>query len=80
MQTDLLTHALIQSMARNFSVTDLIRTADTLKLNGQTGSIENLYSTWIQHNQAHPLLYAILFNYSVVLMDAGKLAESQAAL
>lgn len=80
MQTDLLTHALIQSMARNFSVTDLIRTADTLKLNGQTGSIENLYSTWIQHNQEHPLLYAILFNYSVVLMDAGKLAESQTAL
>jgi len=80
MPTDLLSHALIQSMARNYSVTDLIRTADTLKANGQKSSIEALYSTWVQHNQDHPLLYAILFNYSVVLMDANKLNEAQAAL
>jgi predicted O-linked N-acetylglucosamine transferase (SPINDLY family) len=80
METDMLTNALIKSMARDFSVTDLIRTADTLKGNGQKGSVEALYSTWIEHNQDHPLLYAILFNYSVVLMDAGKLDESQQCL
>ena len=80
MATDLLSTALIQAMARNLSVSDLIRTADTLKSNGQAQSVERLYSTWIQHNQDHPLAYAVLFNHSVVLTDAGRLDEAQQGL
>ena len=80
MPTDVFTSAVIQSMARNLSVSDLIRTTETLKQSGQANSVEALYATWIQHNQDNPLLYAILFNYSVTLSDAGKLAPSRECL
>src|ERR1700753_965385 len=80
MTTDVLTNSLIGAMARNLSVTDLIRAAETLKQSGQASSIENLYATWIQHNAAHPLLSAVLFNYSVVLSDAGKLEPARDVL
>ena len=80
MKTDILKSALISSMARNFSVTDLIRTAETLKLSDQLTSVETLYATWIQHNHDHPLLSAVLFNYSVILSDAGKLDPARALL
>jgi predicted O-linked N-acetylglucosamine transferase (SPINDLY family) len=80
MSTDILSSALLQSMTRNFSVADLIRTADTLRQSGQAGSVDTLYATWIEHNADNPLLYAILFNYSVTLTDAGKLDEARAAL
>ena len=80
MTNDVLSSALIQSMARNFSVAELIRTAETLKQSGQLNSVDTLYATWIEHNQDNPLLYAILFNYSVTLADAGKLAPARACL
>jgi len=67
-------------MARNLSVADLVRTAETLKASGQVDSVETLYGTWIQHNQDHPLLSAVLFNHSVVLSDAGKLDAARACL
>jgi predicted O-linked N-acetylglucosamine transferase (SPINDLY family) len=73
MATDILTPALIRSTSRNLSVTELIQTAETLKQNNQVRSVETLYSTWIQHNQDNPLLYAVLFNYSVILSDSGQL-------
>jgi len=77
---DILSSALIQSMARNLSVADLIRTTETLKQSGQSNSVETLYATWVEHNQDNPLLYAILFNYSVTLADAGKLAQARECL
>jgi predicted O-linked N-acetylglucosamine transferase (SPINDLY family) len=80
MATDILTTAVIQSMARNLSVPDLIRTTETLKQSGQANSVETLYATWIQHNQDNPLLYAVLFNYSVALTDAGKLNNARECL
>ncbi len=80
MATDILTTAVIQSMARNLSVPDLIRTTETLKQSGQANSVETLYSTWIQHNQDNPLLYAVLFNYSVTLSDSGKLNNARECL
>jgi predicted O-linked N-acetylglucosamine transferase (SPINDLY family) len=80
MTNDILSSALIQSMARNFSVAELIRTAETLKQSGQLNSVDTLYATWIEHNQDNPLLYAILFNYSVTLADAGKLAPARELL
>jgi predicted O-linked N-acetylglucosamine transferase (SPINDLY family) len=71
---------LLQTMAPGFSVTELIRTADTLKQTGQTAAVEPLYAVWISRNSTHPLLYAVLFNYSVTLGDAGKLEPARAAL
>jgi len=80
MATDILTTAVIQSMARNLSVTDLIRTTEPLKQSGQANSVETLYAAWIQHNQDNPLLYAVLFNYSVALADSGKLNPARECL
>ena len=80
MVTDVFSSALIQSMARNFSATDLIRTAETLKQSGQAESAVTLYATWIRHNQDNPLLYAILFNYSVTLSDANNLSSARECL
>jgi len=80
MTADVLTHSLIGAMAQSLSVADLIRAAETLKQSGQAGSIETLYATWVQHNDGHPLLSAVLFNYAVVLTDAGKLEQARAAL
>lgn len=77
MAKDILTSALIQSMARNFSVQDLLQCVETLKQSGQANSIGILYDTWIQHNQEDPLLYAILFNYAVVLSDSGELVRAR---
>ncbi|MFH0880300.1 MAG: tetratricopeptide repeat protein, partial [Lentisphaerota bacterium] len=65
---------------RGFSVPELIRTTETLKQSGQANSVETLFSTWIQHNPDHPLLYAVLFNYSVTLSDSGKLEAARESL
>jgi predicted O-linked N-acetylglucosamine transferase (SPINDLY family) len=80
MPADVLTNALIGAMAQSLSVTDLIRAAETLKRSGQPNAVENLYATWVQHNASHPLLSAVLFNYSVVLSDAGKLELAREVL
>ena len=80
MSNDVLSHTVLQSMTRNFSVTDLVRTAETLKGSGQLSSVESLYANWISQNPTHPLLYAILFNHSVVLGDAGRLTEARECL
>lgn len=80
MATEMLSSALIQSMARNFSVADLIRTVETLRQSGQAEAVGTLYETWIRYNPEHPLLYAILFNYSVTLADAGQLPPARECL
>ena len=67
-------------MVGSLSVPDLIRTTETFKQSGQTASVEAAYAAWIGHNPDDPLLYAVLFNYSVVLSDVGKLAEAQQCL
>lgn len=77
---DVLSSALIKAIGRDLSVADLVRSAETLKLSGQLASVETLYGSWVQHNTDHPLLSAVLFNYSVVLSDAGKLAEAKLCL
>jgi predicted O-linked N-acetylglucosamine transferase (SPINDLY family) len=80
MTTDIFSAAMLSSMSRKLSMTELIRAAETLKQSGQTESVETLYATWIEHNQGNPLLYAILFNYSVILSDSGKLQPARESL
>jgi len=80
MSNDVLSPALIQAMVGNMTVPDLIRAAETFKNSGQAASVEAAYAAWIGANPADPLLYAVLFNYSVVLSDVGKLDAAQHCL
>jgi len=80
MVTDIFTSAIIQATARTLTVSDLIRTAETLRQSGQAGSVENLYAVWVECNPDDPLLYAVLFNYAVTLSDAGKLQTARECL
>ena len=80
MNNEVLGRALSQAVERTLSVTDLIRVAEQLKLGGQVGAVDAIYSVWIQHNGDNPLLYAVLFNYAVILSDAGKLTVAKECL
>jgi len=78
-QSALLASALQKAAEQKMSVLDLIQTVETLKPLGSEHA-RSLYATWIRHNESDPLLYAVLFNYSVLLSDSGALAEAQEAL
>lgn len=67
-------------MAQELSVPDLIRAVELLKQGGQMQAASALYSTWVEHNANHPLLYAVLFNYAVALSDADQLEPARACL
>lgn len=77
---DILSPALLQAMVGSLSVTDLIRTVETFTKSGQRISAEAAYGFWIEQNSDNPLLYAVLFNYSVILSESGKLDTAQAML
>jgi predicted O-linked N-acetylglucosamine transferase (SPINDLY family) len=79
MTDDASTHA-GTSAAQELSVPDLIRAVELLKQGGQSGAAAALYATWIEHNPQHPLLYAVLFNYSVALGDAEQLEAARGCL
>ncbi len=80
MGDDGLGDALEQPAGLGMGVVDLIKAAETLKQSGATAAVSALYATWIQHNRADPLLYAVLFNYSVVLSDSGDLDRARRCL
>jgi predicted O-linked N-acetylglucosamine transferase (SPINDLY family) len=77
--SSLLASALQKAAGQDMSVLELIQTIETLKPFGAEAA-QTLYATWIRHNETNPLLYAVLFNYSVVLSEAGALADAQEAL
>lgn len=72
--------AMNRPMAQDLSVPDLIRAVEMLKQSGQTHAVAALYSGWIEHNQGHPLLYAVLFNYAVTLSDGEQLDPARECL
>ncbi|RYZ02865.1 MAG: glycosyl transferase [Myxococcales bacterium] len=69
-----------QHSAQELGVPDLIRAVEVLKHAGQSAAASALYATWIEHNAAHPLLYAVLFNYSVALSDSEQLEPARQCL
>jgi predicted O-linked N-acetylglucosamine transferase (SPINDLY family) len=69
--------AMTRPTAQELSVPDLIRAVELLKQSGQAQAVSTLYAAWIEHNQAHPLLYAVLFNYAVALSDAEQLEAAK---
>jgi predicted O-linked N-acetylglucosamine transferase (SPINDLY family) len=80
MTQDPLNAVVIRSMAEQLSVPDLIRAVEVLKQSGQTQAVGALYAAWLSHNENHPLLYAVLFNYAVTLTDADQLKGAQQCL
>lgn len=80
MVDDVFASALGAATGRGLGVMELIRAAETLKQTGELAAVGALYGSWIQHNQDNPLLYAVLFNYSVVLSDAGDLPRARDCL
>lgn len=73
MASEVFALAIQQSVQRNLSVLDLMHAAESLRAAGTPEQIKTLYATWIEHNQDNPLLYAVLFNYAVILSDTGVL-------
>jgi predicted O-linked N-acetylglucosamine transferase (SPINDLY family) len=63
----------------DLSVLDLIDAVETLRARHAGDAALTLYGVWTDHNAAHPLIHAVLFNYGVLLCEAGKLPEAQAA-
>lgn len=80
MLNELLATALRRASERVMTVLDLIQTVERVRpLSGDAG-VQQLYETWVTHNESDPLLYAVLFNYSVTLSDTGALDKARAAL
>lgn len=80
MSGPLLAQALAQAQSKSLGVVDLIRTTEQLRQSDGPQAVLDLYKGWIQHNGDNPLLYAVLFNYSVALMDQGQLEPARQAL
>ncbi|HEX7452854.1 MAG TPA: hypothetical protein VF294_11230 [Polyangiaceae bacterium] len=72
--------ALIRPSAQELSVPDLIRAVEVLKQGGQAQAVPTMYASWIEHNESHTLLYAVLFNYAVTLSDAEQLEAARQCL
>jgi len=72
--------ALIRPSAQELGVPDLIRAVEVLKQGGQAQAVPTMYASWIEHNESHPLLYAVLFNYAVTLSDAEQLEAARQCL
>lgn len=80
MSREALAAAIEHANNRHLSVLDLIRVADDLRpMVGDDGVIQ-LYQAWIDSNDDNPLLYAVLFNQSVLLGDVNDLAAARERL
>lgn len=80
MQNDILASALARATDKSLSVLELIQIVEQIRITGDAAGVRLLYETWIDHNETDPLLYAVLFNFSVTLSDAGLFDESRQAL
>ena len=70
----------IRSLVRDLGVMELAGLIESLRARLPSADIQALYAAWIAHHPADPLLYAVLFNLSVVLTDAGDLNGARACL
>ncbi len=69
-----------RAVARDLSVADLIQAVDLRKARRDLAGALELYDAWVEHNGEHPLLYAVLFNQSILLTDIGEIGKARAAL
>ena len=75
--SDTLETALEHAATRRLSVQDLFHAALLLKQDGRPRAVQALYTTWIQHNEDHPLSYAVMFNHAVTLSEGGELGAAR---
>jgi predicted O-linked N-acetylglucosamine transferase (SPINDLY family) len=78
MIADFFAQSVKRACAHEMGVTDLLGAAERLVAAGERTLAGELYRAWVQHNTAEPLLYAVYFNYGVVLSDAGDLEGAKA--
>ncbi|TBW39757.1 glycosyl transferase [Siculibacillus lacustris] len=67
-------------IGRSLGVVDLIRAAEKLRSAGESAAAEQLYAGWVATNRDDPLLYAVLFNFSVILSDSGQIDAARQCL
>ena len=65
---------------RTLTVVELIQAAEALRAAGTPDLSVDLYKRWIAADTTNPLLFAVLFNYSVLLTAQNDLAGARAAL
>lgn len=65
---------------RSVGVLELASLVEALKPSVSLDDIRALYACWIEHHPEDPLLYAVLFNFSVVLTDSGDLTRARECL
>jgi predicted O-linked N-acetylglucosamine transferase (SPINDLY family) len=58
----------------------LVGLVQSLRASIPPDGIQSLYAFWIERHPGDPLLYAVLFNYAVVLTDAGDLSRARECL
>jgi len=80
MVAELFSSAVNRARERTLGVMELLSTVGQLQAAGEPTLVPQLYSIWIEHNADNPLLYAIYFNYAVLLSGAGDLAGARFAL
>src|SRR6185312_14152158 len=70
--------ALWRARERKLTVSELISAASNLA--AEPSFVAELYRTWLESNGDDPLIYAMQFNYAVVLNGLGDLAGARHAL
>ena len=65
--------ALKRAAERQLSVMELLAAVDKLMTAGETALVIALYRTWTESNPSDPMLYAMQFNFGVVLSNANDL-------
>jgi predicted O-linked N-acetylglucosamine transferase (SPINDLY family) len=61
-------------------VVELARLVDGLRGSVPSSGLQAVYSSWVEHHPGDSLLYAALYNFSVVLTDAGELKRARECL
>ncbi len=80
MVAQLFSSALQRARERNLPVMELLSVAGHLSAAGEVAAVSELYRTWLEFNSDVPLVYAIYFNYAVVLSNANDLEGARNAL
>jgi len=68
--------AIYRASNQQLDLTGMLELAEKLKAAGQAQQVAELYKSWIAANPDHPMLYAVYFNYGVVL---GELRDAAGA-
>ena len=80
MQSDQLVSAKQLAARRGAGVLELSNLVEALRGSVPLDDLKGLYACWIENHPEDPLLYAVLFNYAVVLTDLGDLTQARECL